>query len=188
MCPCAAIRRVGRGDDSGLLPGVDGWEQAHQPVRHREELSSEPAGLSVQGKRTEYPWPAPRTWRRSPAMRAGIARPRCVRGLRGVSPQDDLPKASRAWGCPPPSPGGGPRSPVHTSVCTLTNRAGSARRASLRRDPGPGTRHTGRVYVRSPYFPDFMSARAVANGCVLHRNCLHRHQRCTSRTRVGHGE
>ena len=106
MCPCAAIRRVGRGDDSGLLPGVDGWEQAHQPVRHREELSSEPAGLSVQGKRTEYPWPAPRTWRRSPAMRAGIARRDASGGLRGVSPQDDLPKASRAWGCPPPSPGG----------------------------------------------------------------------------------
>ena len=29
-------------------------------------------------------------------MRAGIARPRCVLGLRGVSLQDDLPKASHA--------------------------------------------------------------------------------------------
>ena len=159
MCPCAAIRRVGRGDDSGLLPGVDGWEQAHQPVRHREELSSEPAGLSVQGKRTEYPWPAPRTWRRSPAMRAGIARPRCVRGLRGVSPQDDLPKASRAWGCPPPSPGGRVRfTCAHLS--SYLHEPGTPRpRTSLRRDPGPGTRHTGPVYVRSPDFPDFMSAR-----------------------------
>ena len=42
----------------------------------------------------------------------------------------------------PVPPGRGPRSPVYTSVRTLTNRARPVRRTSLRRDPGPGTRHT----------------------------------------------
>jgi hypothetical protein len=46
-------------------------------------------------------------------------------------------------GLPAPVPRGrGPRSPVYTSVRTLTNRARPARRTSLRRDPGPGARHT----------------------------------------------
>ena len=167
MCPGAAVRRVGRGDDSGLLPGVDGWEQAHQPVRHREELSSGPAGLSVQGKRTEYPWPAPRTWRRSPAMRAGITRPRCVLGPRGVSLQDDLPKVSRAWGSRPHPPGAG-----HVHPCTpqfVPSRTGPAppaelRSAVIRRDPGPGTRHTGRLDLGP--VSSATSARTAQRSCT----------------------
>jgi hypothetical protein len=51
-----------------------GWMAGNRrngPFGIEIELSSERAGLSVQGKLTEYPWPAPRTWWRSPAMRPG---------------------------------------------------------------------------------------------------------------------
>ena len=105
-----------------------GWmagNRAQRPVRYREELSSERTGLSVQGQDVvEVASDAAR-------RRAGIARPRCVRGLRGVSPQDDLPKSSRAWGCPPPFPRGG----GHVHPCTpqfVPSRIGHASPAELR--------------------------------------------------------
>src|SRR5689334_13127866 len=71
---------------------------------------------------------------------------------------------------PAPFPRGrGPRSPVYTSVRTLTNRARP--RPQNFAPPRSWIRSSthGRVYVRSPYFPDFLSARAVTYGYVLQR-------------------
>ena len=97
MCPCAAVRRVGRGDDSGVLPGADGWER----------------GATVRSVwrrafyRTDRPICPGQATSDAARPRAGQPGRDASGGLRGVSPQDDIPKSSRAWGCPPRSPGAG---------------------------------------------------------------------------------
>lgn len=119
--------------------------------------------MSVQGK--------------PPAMRPGGEpdSPAAMRpgGLRGVSPQDDIPRSSRAWGCPPRSPGAGATlTRVHLS--SYPHESGTPRPQNFAPPRSwTGSSTHGRVYVRSSYFPDFMSARAVTYGCVLHRNCLY---------------
>ena len=76
-----------------------GWmagKEAQQPARHKEEPSPVCPGQAhrVPVARAQD---AIETTSDGAQRRAGTTRPRCVRGPRGVSPEDDLPKFPRAW-------------------------------------------------------------------------------------------
>ena len=121
MCPCAAVRRVGRGDDSGLLPGVDGWEQRRNG----------PFGMEK-----SFPPNGPACLSRASHQRCGpaasrIARPRCVRGSSRRKPAGRYPEVLPRMGLPAPFPGGG----GHAHPCTpqfVPSRIGHAPSAELR--------------------------------------------------------
>ena len=71
-------------------------------------------------------------------------------GLRGVSPQDDIPKSSAHGAARSVPRRRGPRSPVYTSVRTLTNRARPSPQNFAPPRSWTGSSTHGRVYVRSP--------------------------------------
>lgn len=158
MCPCAAVRRVGRGDDSGLLPGVDGWEQGATT-------------RSVSGRalhRTDGPVCPGQATSDAARRRAGIARPRCVRRASRRKPAGRYPEVLPRMGLPAPFPPGAGATLTRVHLSSYPHESGTPRPQNFsppRSWTGNSTR--GRVYVRSPYFPDFMSARAVTYGCVL---------------------
>ena len=112
-----------------------GWmagKQAQRSVRYGEELP--PNGPACLPRASHQ--------RCGPAA-SRIARPRCVRGSSRRKPAGRYPEVLPRMGLPAPFPGGG----GHAHPCTpqfVPSRIGhtSVRRTSLRRDPGPGARHT----------------------------------------------
>ena len=109
------------------------------------------------------------------------------RGLRGVSPQDDIPKSSRAWGCPPRPPGGG----GHAHPCTpqfVPSRIGHAPSAELRSaaildrelDTRPRVRSVSDFRTSCRRGPSPMDVSSIATAYTAFSEVL--------RIRVGHGE
>jgi hypothetical protein len=111
-----------------------GWmagEEAQRPVRIGEELP--PNGRACLSRASHQ--------RCGPAA-SRIARPRCVRGSSRRKPAGRYPEVLPRMGLPAPSPGGAAAlTRIHLS--SHPDESGTpVRRTSLRRDPGPGARHT----------------------------------------------